>query len=135
MPIRIAWWMVTAAAILAVSPAAAQEAGNPEHGAEVFKKCMACHRVGPEAKNAVGPVLNGIVGRAAGTYANYNYSPANKNSKLTWDQATLSQYLKAPKDMVPGTKMAFAGLSSDADIADVIAYLSQFDDSGNKASK
>ena len=112
--------------------AQAQQQGDPVAGNEVFKKCLACHRVGPTAKNGLGPVLNGIVGRPAGTYANFNYTAANKNSGLTWDVPTLTRYLAAPKLAIPDTKMKFDGLSSPKDIADLIAYLAQFDSEGNK---
>jgi cytochrome c len=95
-------------------------------GAKTFLKCKACHQIGDNAKNAVGPVLTGIVGRPAGVYPDYNYSDANKNSGLTWDEATLKVYLKDPKAKVPGTKMTFPGISSDTDIDNVIAYLKTF---------
>ena len=98
----------------------------------MFKKCKVCHQIGPGAKNMVGPVLNGVVGRPAGTYAGYSYSDANKNSGITWDEATLTVYLHDPKAKVPGTKMTFPGLSSDDDIKNVIAYLKSFDKDGNK---
>ncbi len=111
------------------APALAQDA---EAGAQVFKKCHACHNVGEGVRNAGGPVLNGVVGRKAGSIEGYNYSDANKNSGLTWDEDTLTVYLKDPKAKVPGTKMSFAGLSSDKDIANVIAYLKQFGPDGKK---
>ena len=95
-------------------------------GAKVFAKCKVCHQIGEGAKNMVGPVLTGVVGRPAGTYPGYNYSAANKNSGLTWDEATLKIYLKDPRAKVPGTKMTFPGLSSDDDINNVIAYLKTF---------
>ena len=100
--------------------------GRPDAGAIVFKKCMACHQVGPDAQNGIAPVLNGVVNRLAGQYPNYNYSSANKNSGLVWDEQTLADYLRAPAKLVPGTKMIFAGLKKDQDISDVIAYLKQF---------
>jgi cytochrome c len=106
----------------------AQE-GNAEEGAEVFKKCRACHDVGPEAKNKVGPILNGIVGRAAGTIEGYNYSEANKTAGtkgLVWTEEVMFKYLEAPLSFMPGTKMAFAGLKDDQDRKDVIAYLKKF---------
>ena len=112
-----------------VSAAGAQDAAL---GEKVFLKCRACHQVGEAAKNGVGPVLNGIVGRKAGTYPDYTYSDANKNSGLTWDEATLKEYLKNPRGKVPGTKMAFAGLASETDIDNVIAYLKQFGPDGKK---
>jgi cytochrome c len=127
--------IAAAACVLAVGGANAQTIladGDPEAGAAVFKKCVACHKVGPGAKNGVGPVLNGIVGRAAGTYPNYAYSEVNKSSGAVWDEATLAAYLPAPRDFLPGTKMAFAGLATTKDVADVIAYLKQFDERGQK---
>jgi cytochrome c len=111
---------------------AALPPGHPDDGQAVFKKCMACHSVGPTAKNSVGPALNGIIGRKAGTYAGYSYSDANKNSGITWSDETLAEYLPSPMDLVPGTKMTFTGLTMPQDVADVIAYLKQFDAQGNK---
>lgn len=75
--------------------------------------------------NNVGPVLNGVVGRAAGIYPGYRYSSAMRKSGLTWDEATLKEYLRGPDKVLPGAKMAFAGLTSDEDLANVIAYLKQ----------
>ena len=71
-------------------------AGRPDAGAAVFKKCMACHQIGPNAQNGIAPVLNGVVNRPAGQYPNYNYSSANKTSGLVWDERTLFGYLRAP---------------------------------------
>jgi cytochrome c len=126
---------LTTAILTAIGSAHAQEtsSGNAEAGALVFRKCMACHKVGSDAKNGVGPVLNGVVGRLAGAFPDYSYSPANKNSGLTWDEATLTAYLRAPRKLVPGTKMTFAGLNKDHEIADVIAYLKQFNTQGEKS--
>jgi cytochrome c len=109
--------------------------GHPDAGAIVFKKCMACHQVGPNAENGIAPVLNGVVGRRAGQYPNYNYSSANKNSGLIWDERTLARYLRAPAQVVPGTKMIFTGLKKDQEIADVIAYLKQFGGDGKQAGR
>ncbi len=118
------------AAALVLSAAGARAAGDAEAGKQVFKKCHACHNVGENAKNAVGPELNGVVGRKAGTVEGYNYSEANKSSGLTWDEATLDVYLTNPKAKVPGTKMAFPGLPNEKDRADVIAYLASFGPDG-----
>jgi len=96
-------------------------------GEKVFVVCKACHQVGDSAKNAVGPVLNGLFGRKAGSVEGYNYSDANKNSGITWDEATFSEYIKDPKAKVPGTKMAFAGVKDEKKIKDLIAYLHTFD--------
>jgi cytochrome c len=103
--------------------------GSVEEGAEVFKKCRACHDVGPGAKNKVGPLLNGIVGRPAGTIEGFNYSTANKDAGskgLVWTEEVMFKYLEAPLSFMPGTKMAFAGLKDAQDRKDVIAYLKTF---------
>ncbi len=118
------------AAAVVFGGAGARAAGDPEAGKQVFKKCHACHNVGENAKNAVGPVLNGVVGRKAGSIEGYNYTDANKNSGVTWDEATLDVYLTDPRAKVPGTKMSFPGLPNDKDRADVIAYLSTFGPDG-----
>jgi len=100
-----------------------------EEGAEVFKKCRACHDVGPEAKNKVGPLLNGIIGRPAGTIDGFNYSDANKQAGakgLVWTEDVMFKYLEGPLSFMPGTKMAFAGLKDGQDRKDVIAYLKKF---------
>lgn len=103
----------------------ARAAGDPSAGAAVYAQCLACHAVGAGAQSNVGPVLNDIVGRRAGTYPGFRYSSALRKSGLTWDEATLTQYLRAPDKMIPGTKMAFAGIANDKEIVDVIAYLKQ----------
>ena len=121
--------VAVAALIVSIGTAAAQDASA---GEKVFAKCKVCHQIGEGAKNLVGPVLNGVVGRKAGTYPDYHYSDANKNSGITWDEATLKEYLKDPKAKVPGTKMVFPGLKSDDDLANVIAYLKQFGPDGKK---
>jgi cytochrome c len=84
------------------------------------------------SENAIGPVLNGVVGRPAGSYPGYSYSDANKTSGITWDEATLKVYLKNPRAKIPGTKMIFPGLSKEEDIDNVIAYLKQFGPDGKK---
>ena len=112
--------LVTAATgILMALPA---QAGDAKAGEKVFRKCKACHYVDRE-KNKSGPHLVNIVGRAAGSVDGFRYSKAMKNSGLTWDEATLAEFLKKPKAYLKGTKMAFAGLRKDKDIDDVIAYL------------
>jgi cytochrome c len=120
------------AAALMFASAGPSLAGDPVAGEAVFKKCKACHQIGETARNAVGPVLNGVVGRPAGSIADYAYSDANKNSGLTWDEATLTKYLKDPRGVVPGTKMTFPGLPNETDVANVIAYLKQFGADGKK---
>jgi cytochrome c len=122
--------LVIIAAVTAFANAA--NAQDPTEGQTVFAQCKACHQVGEGAKNAVGPVLNGIIGRKAGSVEGYNYSPANKNSGITWDEATFSEYIKDPKAKVPGTKMVFAGVKDEQRIKDLVAYLKQFDATGKK---
>ena len=120
--------LTIACGLAATAPAPAQE-GNAEEGAEVFKKCRACHDVGPEAKNKVGPLLNGIIGRTAGTIDGFNYSDANKQAGskgLVWTDDVMFKYLETPLSFMPGTKMAFAGLKDPQDRKDVIAYLKKF---------
>jgi cytochrome c len=117
---------VMMAAVALCAAAASAMAADPAAGERAYAVCKACHRVGEGAKNGVGPALNGIVGRQAASVEGFNYSDALKNSGLTWDEATLAEYLKNPKTKVPGTTMAFAGVKDDAKIADIIAYLKQF---------
>ncbi len=101
-------------------------AQNAAAGEKVFAVCKACHQGGDNAKNAVGPVLNGLIGRKASSVEGYNYSNANKRSGNTWDEATFSEYIKDPKAKVPGTKMAFAGIRNEQK-KDLIAYPHTFD--------
>jgi cytochrome c len=123
--------MIAAVALCAsVAPAMA---ADPAAGEKAFAVCKACHRVGEGAKNTVGPTLNGVVGRPAGSVEGFAYSEAMKNSGLTWDEATLTEYLKNPKAKVPGTKMAFAGVKDDTKVANIIAYLKQFGADGKPA--
>lgn len=113
---------VLAAALVAAMPVAAQ-ATDAEAGKAVFGKCKACHQTGPGAKNVVGPHLDGVFGRVAGSLPDFKYSDALKNSGITWDEAKLHEWLKDPKKLVPGNKMVFMGLKDDADIDNLIAYL------------
>ncbi|MDE2595288.1 MAG: cytochrome c family protein [Sphingomonadales bacterium] len=108
-----------AAAAAATSEAAVADAGGKP---AIFTQCAACHST-EKGKNMVGPSLAGVFGRKAGTVEGYAYSDANKNSGLTWDEATLDEYLTAPMKKVPGTKMTFAGLSDAAARKAVIDYL------------
>ncbi|MCA1953026.1 MAG: cytochrome c family protein [Hyphomicrobiales bacterium] len=117
-----------AAATIAL--AAAAQAQDAEAGKAVFGQCRACHQVGETAKNGVGPLLNGIIGRKAGTVEGYNYSEANKNSGKTWDEATFLAYIKDPRGFMPGNKMAYAGLKDEKRAADLLAYLKTFGPDG-----
>lgn len=111
------------------------QAQDAAAGEKVFAQCKACHQIGPSAKNAVGPELNGLIGRHSGSVEGYTYSPANKNSGITWDEATFREYIKDPKAKIPGTKMIFAGVKDEQKVNDLVAYLKQFDASGNKATQ
>ena len=113
--------------LLAGSPAA-QAAGDAALGKKVFSvRCQACHEAASD-RDKVGPHLMGVVGRAAGTAESFqgHYSQAMKDAGaggLVWDDVNLAQYLRAPRQKVAGNRMAFGGLTSDDDIANVIAYL------------
>src|SRR5437867_3041889 len=96
-------------AIALASSAGAAVAGDIAAGEIAFKKCMPCHTIGENAKNTIGPIQNGLKGRKAGTVPGYNYSDANKNSGIVWDEKTFKEYINNPMAKVPGTKMAFAG--------------------------
>ena len=100
-------------------------------GEASFRKCAPCHSIGPDAANKVGPELNGINGRKAGTVDGFNYSDANKGSGITWTEAVFKEYIKDPRAKVPGTKMVFAGIKSEKEVGDLWSYVSQFDKDGN----
>jgi cytochrome c len=104
------------------APASTAGAGDPIHGAVIFKQCLLCH-TNEQGKNKIGPSLWGVVGRHSATIADYSYSPAMKAADKIWDEATLNTYLTKPQAMVPGTKMTFFGLPKEQDRLDVIAYL------------
>jgi cytochrome c len=112
-----------------ITAARAQDAAA---GEKDFTVCRACHQIGPGAKIAVGPVLNGVVGRKAGTFPGYSYSPANKDSGIVWTPEELDKYLTNPQAVVPHTKMIFPGLKDGQKRKDVIAFLQQFNEDGSK---
>lgn len=115
-----------AAVALIASAAPALSEGDIAKGEMVFKRCSACHAVGEGAKNRVGPQLNGIIGRTAGTAADYNYSNQMKeagSNGLVWSTDELRDFLSAPKKKIPGNKMASAGISKPADLDNLIAYI------------
>lgn len=107
--------------------ALAAEDGDAKEGEEVFRaRCRQCHQVGPEAKNALGPVLNGVIGRKAGTIEGFTYSPANKKAGedgWEWSPEKVLKYLENPREAMPGNRMAFVGLRDEQERRDVLAYL------------
>jgi cytochrome c len=104
-------------------------------GETSFRKCAPCHSIGPDATNKVGPVLNGLNGRPAGSVDGFNYSDANKGSGITWGEAVFKEYVTDPRAKVPGTKMVFAGIKSEKERNDLWSYVSQFDKDGNIKKK
>ena len=123
--------VILAAAVFAATIGMAK-AQDLAAGEQSFRKCSPCHSVGEDAKNKVGPVLNGLDGRKSGTVAEYSYSEANKKAEITWSEAAFKDYIQNPMQKVPGTKMAFAGIKNEKEIADLWAYLKQFKVDGGK---
>ena len=116
--------------------------GDAAKGEQIFKQCMTCHRIGPDAKNLIGPVLTGVIGRQSGTAPGFSYSSLNKNAGengLVWSEDLIFQYLPDPnaflkkflsdkgkEDLASGTtKMTFK-LANDQQRKDVIAYIKTF---------
>jgi cytochrome c len=98
-------------------------AADPAAGEAVFRsQCAICHSPKPD-RNMIGPTLFGVVGRTTGSVPGYAYSVSNKNSNITWTAEVLDKYLEAPKAVIPGTKMPYAGLKDATKRADLIAYL------------
>lgn len=110
---------------LAILPGtvSAQSEGNAARGERVFSQCRNCHAVTKDAPKGAGPTLFGVFGRKAGTAPGFDASEAMVKSGIVWDDKTMAEYLKAPKDRVPGTTMAFAGVKQQMQLDDVIAYL------------
>jgi cytochrome c len=97
--------------------------GDPDMGKRQFAPCSACHTVEDGGADKLGPNLHGVFGRKAGTKAGFAYSDALKNSGITWDADKINTWITKPAALVPGTKMAFLGISNDAVRANIIAYL------------
>lgn len=112
--------MLTGSVALASSGALA--AGDAAKGEKVFRKCKACHAL-EAGKKKIGPSLNGIFGRKAGTTEGFKFSKAMTASGVVWDETTLDQYLANPKKFIPKNRMAFPGVKKEDQRADLIAYL------------
>jgi cytochrome c len=123
--------LVIASMLVALSAGAAL-AQDLEAGERSFKKCLPCHAIGEDAKNKVGPELNGIDGRKSGTADGYSYSDANKNSGITWSAAVFKEYITDPRAKIPGTKMIFPGIKNEKERDDLWAYLAQYKPDGSK---
>jgi cytochrome c len=120
--------ILAAALVISTGAACAQDVAAGENS---FKKCAICHSIGEGATNKIGPELNGLDGRKAGTVAGFSYSDANKNSGITWNETSFKEYIKDPKAKIPDTKMIFAGIKNDKEVDDLWAYLKQFDAQGH----
>jgi cytochrome c len=117
------------ATVISTSAAFAQDLAA---GEQSFRKCAPCHSVGEDARNKIGPELNGLDGRKSGTATDYTYSDVNKNANITWNASSFKEYIENPMAKMPGTKMAFAGIKNDKEIDDLWAYLTQFSPEGKK---
>jgi len=123
---------ILVAAVVIAAMAYGAQAQDIAAGEQSFKKCLPCHGIGEGAKNKVGPELNGLDGRHSGNAAGFNYSDANKNSGITWNEAVFKEYIKDPRAKIPGTKMIFPGIKNETEAGDLWAYLKQFGAEGKK---
>jgi cytochrome c len=120
------------AGLLVVASAGAALAQDAAAGEQSFGKCRPCHDVGDDAKIKLGPPLNGIEGRKAGTFEGFNYSDGVKAAGFNWDKAKFLQWISGPQAMIPGTRMAFSGVQDDAERQNLWAYVNQFKADGSK---
>ena len=122
--------LIVAVVLIAVSSVSGM-AQDAQKGKTVFNVCLVCHAIGPGAQNKIGPELNGLDGRNAGTVPNFDYSDANKNSGIVWNEETFEDYIRNPAAKIPDTKMTFAGVKNEQQVKDLWAYINQFDADGN----
>lgn len=109
--------------VLAIQLSNAYAADMDAGRATFAARCASCHAVGPSARGAFAPQLNGIVGRRAASTTDFRYSAAMKNSGIVWSEQNLAAFLRGPSDVIPGTSMRFWGLSNEQQIANMLAYL------------
>jgi len=124
--------IVALAALAAAMTLNSAQAQDPAAGERSFAKCKICHRIGEGAKSLVGPELNGLDGRKAGSVPDFNYSEANKNSGIVWNETTFKDYIEDPRAKIPKTKMVFPGIKDEKEQNDLWAYLKQFGPDGKK---
>jgi len=122
--------LIIAATAITISTGT-MRAQDAQKGQMVFNMCLPCHSVGPGAQTKVGPELNGLDGRHSGSVAGFDYSNANKNSGIVWNEANFKKYIQNPQGVIPGTKMIFPGVKNEQQVNDLWAYLSQFTADGS----
>ncbi len=113
------------------TPASHEESATPVEssapdlakGKRQFAKCKVCHTLAQGERNKIGPNLYGVLDRPAASVQGFKYSAALKASALTWDEATLDQWLQNPRQTVPGTSMSFVGVRDDKARRDLLAYV------------
>ena len=123
-------WVFAGALVVATTGVASAQ--DVAAGEQTFGQCGICHAIGEGATIKLGPPLNGLDGRKSGTFPGFNYSDAVKSSGITWGTDTFKQYITNPQAMIPGNRMGFGGLKDDKVIANLWAFLSQFDADGHK---
>jgi cytochrome c len=132
--VRISGLVAAASVLMSLTATAGAVEGNIDDGKKVFMKCAVCHGIG-DTKKPIGPTLNNVIGRTAGTEPDFlakkgaGYSQAMIKAGaagLVWDAAQISEYVADPKKKIPGNKMAFPGLKKEQEIADVVAYVASF---------
>ncbi len=113
-------WLALAGALCAGPVAPAAAAADAQRGEQIYARCLACHAL---AYDRVGPRHCGLFGRRAGSVPGFDYSPAMKNSNITWNEKSLERFLAKPLAVVPGTTMTYDGVPDARDRSDLIAYL------------
>jgi cytochrome c2 len=116
--------------LVGTSAHAADEA-SVAAGKQIFNRCAVCHAIGPNAVNKIGPELNGIIGRQAGSLSDFNYSASMREAGIRWDDKTIANFIRNPRAAVSGTKMMFPGIKDETDVANVVAFLGTFSADGS----
>jgi len=122
------------AVLLSVLPAAGAGSADAERGKALYGQCKRCHQAGSGAGHRIGPHLNDVFGRPAGSLTDFEYSPAMKaagSGGLVWNEATLEAFLADPRALVPRSRMSFAGMEGAGDRADLLAWLRVFSGAGS----